>query len=97
MGTDPELPHLLTLSGSYASTAGFTEESVIESLGPIPGLLEKPAEVETDDAEQLRARVEAWVQGLSTGDLKHFQDLLHSIITVGPAIKAYSADHAQIF
>lgn len=97
VGTDPDLPHLTTMMAAYAAAAGFTEESVVESLGPLPGLLDKPEDVEVDDAEKLRARVEAWVRGLPTVELKHYSDLLAAVLQVGPAVKLYAADRAQVF
>ncbi len=68
VGTDADLPHLLVMSAAYAETAGFTEESVTESLGPIPTVLAKPDDVEEDDGDLLRARVEEWVKTLSLGE-----------------------------
>jgi len=69
----------------------------VQSLGAVPALLDKPADVEVDDAEKLRARVEAWVRGLPVAELSHYQSMLSNILRVGPAIKLYSVDHAQIF
>jgi hypothetical protein len=57
VGTDPELPHLLTLAQEYAASVGYEEESVLASLGPIPEVLNKPDDVEEDDAEKLRGEL----------------------------------------
>ena len=97
VGTDPDLPHLLTLASEYAASSGYGEEGVMELLGPIPDVLTKPDEVEEDDADKLRARVDAFVKSAPVAALKSYQDTVAAILQSHSTVKVYAIDSCQIF
>jgi len=97
VGTDPELPHLFTLASEYATAVGYEEATVMSMLGPIPDVLNKPDDVEEDDAEKLRQRVDTFVKSAPVGALKGYQDILAAILQAHPTVKVYAIDSCQIF
>ncbi len=97
VGTDPDLPHLITLASEYATASGHTEEDVLASLAPIPDVLAKPDDVEVDDADLLRARVEAFVKSAPVAALKSYQDTIAAILMSHPTVKVYAIDSCQVF
>ena len=98
VGTDAELPHLIMMAAEFARVTGYDQQSVIDSLGPIPGVLAKPEDVLEDDALKLRERVETWVQSISgLAYLKAYQENLTNVLLSNPIQKLYAVDNATIF
>lgn len=98
VGTDPELPHLIMMAAEFARVTGYDQQSVIDSLGPIPGVLAKPEDLPEDDALKLRERVDAWVKSISgLAYLKAYQENLTNVLLSNPIQKLYAVDNATIF
>jgi len=98
VGTDPELPHLIMMAAEFARVTGYDQQSVIDSLGPIPGVLAKPEDLPEDDALKLRERVDAWVKSISgLAHLKAYQENLTNVLLSNPIQKLYAVDNATIF
>jgi hypothetical protein len=98
VGTDPELPHLVMMAAEFARVTGYDQQSVIDSLGPIPSVLAKPEDLPEDDALKLRERVVAWVKSISgLAYLKAYQENLTNVLLSNPIQKLYAVDNATIF
>jgi hypothetical protein len=86
------------MAAEFARVTGYDQQSVIDSLGPIPGVLAKPEDLPEDDALKLRERVDAWVKSISgLAYLKAYQENLTNVLLSNPIQKLYAVDNATIF